>query len=60
MAAKGYKGIGMDGFIARFYDKNARQYSMEQYETWAQKIVRQISEHRSVLEIAPGPGLFGH
>ena len=56
MAAKGYKGIGMDGFIARFYDKNARQYSMEQYETWAQKIVRQISEHRSVLEIAPGPG----
>ncbi len=56
MAAKGYKGMGMDGFIARFYDKNARQYSMEQYKTWAQEISGQLNEHSRILEIAPGPG----
>jgi ubiquinone/menaquinone biosynthesis C-methylase UbiE len=56
MANKGYKGMGMDGIIARFYDKNARQYSMAQYEAWAQEIGEQLNEHSHVLEIAPGPG----
>jgi ubiquinone/menaquinone biosynthesis C-methylase UbiE len=53
---KGYKGIGMEGFIARSYDRNARRYSAEQYKQWAQKLAGMIQDDRTVLEIAPGPG----
>src|SRR3990172_570086 len=56
MALKGYKGIGMEGFIARWYDKNAREHSMEQYKIWAQKLAARISKGNKILEVAPGPG----
>ncbi len=56
MATKGYKGIGMEGFIARSYDENARRYSADQYKEWAEQIARRIRNGDTVLEIAPGPG----
>jgi ubiquinone/menaquinone biosynthesis C-methylase UbiE len=56
MAAKGYKGIGMEGLIARWYDKNASRHSMEQYRTWAEGLSEWIAEDKKILEIAPGPG----
>jgi hypothetical protein len=32
LSYKGYIGIGMKGIIARNYDKNAKNYSLEQYK----------------------------
>lgn len=56
MSSRGHKGIGMDGFIARQYDKTARRYMAQLYRTWAQKLSEGMAESDSVLEIAPGPG----
>lgn len=48
--------MGMDGFIARQYDKTARSSMAELYRTWAQRLSEGLAEGGSVLEIAPGPG----
>lgn len=56
MSSRGHKGMGMDGFIARQYDKTARSSMAELYRTWAQRISAGLTEGGSVLEIAPGPG----
>ncbi len=56
MSSKGHKGIGMDGFIARQYDKTARRSMAELYRTWAQGLSEKLAEGSNVLEIAPGPG----
>jgi ubiquinone/menaquinone biosynthesis C-methylase UbiE len=53
---KGYKGKGMDGFFARFYDKNARDHLIEQYKIWAQLLEKIIPKGSNLLEIAPCPG----
>ncbi|MET7328791.1 hypothetical protein [Nonomuraea sp. NPDC005650] len=55
MADKGYKGVGMEGAIARWYaagnDRSPDRYS-EQVER-----VRELAGPGSeVLEVAPGPG----
>lgn len=52
---KGYKGIAMEGFIAKWYDKNQRK-TPEQYKTWAKQVAENVTEGSSVLEVAPGPG----
>jgi len=52
---KGYKGIAMEGFIARWYDKNQRK-TPEQYKAWAKMVAENVAEGSSVLEVAPGPG----
>jgi ubiquinone/menaquinone biosynthesis C-methylase UbiE len=54
--AKGYKRVGMEGFIAKWYDKNARKGTPEQYKTWAKMVAENVTEGDSVLEVAPGPG----
>ncbi|WP_033099683.1 MULTISPECIES: class I SAM-dependent methyltransferase [Thermoactinomyces] len=54
-APKGYKGIGMEGFIASWYAKNT-QKNMEQYKRDAKKVAAIVPEGGSVLEVAPGPG----
>ena len=55
-AAKGYKGIGMNGMIASWYATNASK-RMEQYKGWAENAARLI-QGDEVLEVAPGPGYF--
>ena len=55
-SSKGYKGAGMEGFVARFYDKNARRYNAGLYREWAHNLADQIETGSKVLEIAPGPG----
>jgi len=52
---KGYKGIAMEGFIAKWYNKNQRK-TPEQYKTWAKQVAENVAEGSSVLEVAPGPG----
>jgi ubiquinone/menaquinone biosynthesis C-methylase UbiE len=56
MSSKGFKGMGMEGFIARQYDKSARRDMAELYRTWATKLSQGLAEGDKVLEIAPGPG----
>ena len=55
-AAKGYKGIGMNGMIASWYATNASK-RMEQFKGWAENAARLI-QGSEVLEVAPGPGYF--
>ena len=56
MSSRGHKGIGMDGFIARQYDKSARRDMAELYRAWATKLSEGLAEGDKVLEVAPGPG----
>jgi ubiquinone/menaquinone biosynthesis C-methylase UbiE len=53
--SKGYKGIGMNGFIANWYAKNT-QKNIEAYHKYAQLVADKVSEGATILEVAPGPG----
>ena len=52
---KSYKGMAMEGTIARWYAKNTKG-NIEQYKNWAKIIAENVEERSKVLEIAPGPG----
>jgi ubiquinone/menaquinone biosynthesis C-methylase UbiE len=54
---KAYKGIGMDGMIAKWYAANTHK-SIEDYKALAQRVAEELSPESRVLEIAPGPGYF--
>ena len=54
-ASKGYKGLGMNGFIATWYAKNT-QKNMEAYRQSAQLVADKVSDGATILELAPGPG----
>jgi ubiquinone/menaquinone biosynthesis C-methylase UbiE len=53
--AKPYKGIGMNGAIARWYGKNASR-SLGEYRRDAERVAERLGPGSRVLEIAPGPG----
>lgn len=53
--SKGYKGLGMNGFIANWYAKNT-QKNIEAYRQYAQLVAGKVSEGETILEVAPGPG----
>jgi len=53
--SKGYKGLGMNGFIATWYAKNT-QKNMEAYRRSAQLVAERVPEGATILELAPGPG----
>ena len=54
-AAKGYKGMGMEGPIARWYAQiTARK--MDEFKTGAKKIADSVAPGAAILEVAPGPG----
>jgi ubiquinone/menaquinone biosynthesis C-methylase UbiE len=53
--SKGYKGIGMEGPVARWYAKNTAK-ALGEFQQCALEIARQLPEGSRVLEIAPGPG----
>lgn len=54
---KGYKGLGMEGGIARWYAKLTRK-SLPEFEQLAQRIAASLPSGAGVLEVAPGPGYF--
>jgi ubiquinone/menaquinone biosynthesis C-methylase UbiE len=54
---KGYKGLGMEGAIARWYAGLTRK-SLEDFRALARRTAEQIPGEASVLEVAPGPGYF--
>ena len=52
---KGYKGVGMEGFIANWYARQTAK-DMERFRGLALRLESQITRDSRVLEVAPGPG----
>ncbi len=52
---KGYKGLGMEGPIARWYAKTTAK-DMGEFRRLAGALAGRIPEGGAVLEVAPGPG----
>jgi ubiquinone/menaquinone biosynthesis C-methylase UbiE len=56
-AVKAYKGMGMEGSIARWYDRTTRK-DMPEVQQLAARIAALAPGAGSVLEVAPGPGFL--
>ncbi|HEV8002455.1 MAG TPA: class I SAM-dependent methyltransferase [Planctomycetaceae bacterium] len=56
-AVKGYRGIGMEGPIARWYARITRP-SLPEFQVLARRVADVVPAGGSVLEVAPGPGYF--
>jgi ubiquinone/menaquinone biosynthesis C-methylase UbiE len=54
---KAYKGMGMEGSTARWYDRTTRK-DMPEFKTLAQRIASVVPPAAQVLEVAPGPGFL--
>ena len=54
---KAYKGMGMEGSTARWYDRTTRK-DMPEFKTLAQRIASALPPTAQVLEVAPGPGFL--
>lgn len=52
---KSYRGMAMEGFIARWYAKNTKG-NLDQYQDYAKKVDENVAEGSNILEVAPGPG----
>ena len=55
--AKAYKGMGMEGSIARWYDRATRK-DMPEFQALAARIAALVPARGAVLEVAPGPGFL--
>ena len=54
---KGWKGKGMEGWIARWYTRT-RSNDMDDFRRQARSVADQLRGASDVLEVAPGPGFF--
>jgi ubiquinone/menaquinone biosynthesis C-methylase UbiE len=54
---KAYKGMGMEGSIARWYEKITRK-DMNQFRLLAGRIAAMLPAGSAILEVAPGPGFL--
>jgi ubiquinone/menaquinone biosynthesis C-methylase UbiE len=54
-ATKGYKGLPLEGFLARWYAKVTGK-DVGEYRKLAEALAAQLAAGASVLEVAPGPG----
>jgi len=54
---KAYIGWGMEGWIARWYNRT-RGADLEDFRRQAQAVAGQLHGGAKVLEVAPGPGFF--
>lgn len=54
---KGYKGLGMEGALARWYVRNTGK-SLEPFQNEARNLAGQLPEGGRILEVAPGPGFL--
>jgi ubiquinone/menaquinone biosynthesis C-methylase UbiE len=57
MATKAYIGMGMEGPIARWYEKNTAK-DIEEFGRLAGRIAAPLSAASAILEVAPGPGFL--
>jgi ubiquinone/menaquinone biosynthesis C-methylase UbiE len=56
-AIKAYKGMGMEGSTARWYDRTTRK-DMPEIKALAVRIAAAVPPGAAVLEVAPGPGFL--
>jgi ubiquinone/menaquinone biosynthesis C-methylase UbiE len=56
-AVKAYKGLGMEGGVARWYDRTTRK-DMTEIRQLAARIAALVPPGGTVLEVAPGPGFL--
>ena len=54
---KGYKGVGMEGWTARWYART-RLNEIDDFRHEAEKVAEKLRPECDVLEVAPGPGYF--
>jgi ubiquinone/menaquinone biosynthesis C-methylase UbiE len=57
VSEKGYKGLGMEGFTAKWY-ASVTLKSIEDFKQLARRVSGQLPPGSKVLEVAPGPGYF--
>lgn len=56
---KGYKGLAMEGIVARWYARIRRTGSqIEEWRKQAAQLTGALPDGADVLEVAPGPGYF--
>src|SRR5271156_5464916 len=55
--AKAYRGMGMEGSVARWYDRTTRK-DMPEFQVLASRIASIAPARGAVLEVAPGPGFL--
>ena len=53
-AEKPYRGLGMEGSIARWYASLTRK-SLGEFQALARRVAGELPPNSEVLEIAPGP-----
>lgn len=56
-AQKGYRGMGMEGSVARWYEKTTRK-DLAEFRRLAARLAAHFPEGGDVLEVAPGPGFL--
>jgi ubiquinone/menaquinone biosynthesis C-methylase UbiE len=56
-AVKAYKGLGMEGLVAKWYAKNTAK-SMNSFRSDACRVAALLAPDAKILEVAPGPGYF--
>jgi ubiquinone/menaquinone biosynthesis C-methylase UbiE len=54
-AGKGYRGLPMEGLVARWYARNTGR-NLADYRKSAELVAAQVPAGARVLEVAPGPG----
>jgi ubiquinone/menaquinone biosynthesis C-methylase UbiE len=54
---KAYRGMGMEGSIARWYDRTTRK-DMPEFQRQAQEFDQMLPGAADILEVAPGPGFL--
>lgn len=54
---KPYKGMGMEGLVAKWYAATTRK-SLDRFKELAQRTSRELARGSNVLELAPGPGYY--
>jgi ubiquinone/menaquinone biosynthesis C-methylase UbiE len=55
--AKPYKGLGMEGVVAKWY-AGLTKNGLDDFKALARRVAGEIPPGNSVLEVAPGPGYF--
>ena len=56
-ATKAYKGLGMEGRVAKWYAANTRK-GLDEFRALARQVAGELRPQSRVLEVAPGPGYF--
>jgi len=56
-SARPQRGLGMEGFIARWY-ANLTRKALDDFRALARHVSEQLPPGADVLEVAPGPGYF--